>query len=121
MLTVVRVDVVGGFKTSTEADYRCLFAQIEVAIAAYAGFGIHFTDFFLKTANKNHLVIVVEECIAVFSLRERRRRMFLNRCRALRIRLLFTFRFQDVPDPFLSETPTGSRSGEALPYSQRAI
>ena len=59
MFAVVSIDIVRRFKTGTEAGDRCLFTKIEMAIAPYTGFGVHFTGLLLKVADEYHLVIVV--------------------------------------------------------------
>ena len=68
MLTVVGVDVVPRFEASTEPHHRGLFTQIEMAIAANASLLIHLCRFFLKAADQHHLVIVVEQRLAVLTL-----------------------------------------------------
>ena len=86
-----------------------------MTVAANVGFGVHLAGFFLEAANKHHLVIVVEKRFAVFSPRYRGRGLLIDRSRIMRTRLLFAFRFQDVPDPFLSRA-SATKSSEAQTF-----
>src|SRR5260221_1056703 len=52
MLAVVGIHVVCRFEANRKADHRGLLAEIEMAIAAYAGFVVHFLGFFFKVADK---------------------------------------------------------------------
>src|SRR5437868_2407196 len=96
MLAVVRVDVIIRFKACAETDNRGLLTKIKVAIATYASPVVHLTGFFLKVADKRHLMIVVEQSIPVFTL--------WQRCRSLLTqggtRLLLSIHM--YYDPFLS-------------------
>ncbi len=69
MFAVVRVNIVARLQSIAETDDGGLFAQIEMAIAADFGFVVHLLGFFFKATNQHHLVIVVEERIALFPLR----------------------------------------------------
>src|SRR5579872_2594954 len=86
-----------------------------MAIAANLGPVIHFTSFFLKAAYKHHLVIVVQQRIAILTFRQWLSSLLADRCRALRIRLLFAFRIQDTPDPFLSKAGRTGGDYPSLP------
>src|SRR3989442_904460 len=66
MLAIVGIDVVTRLQTGTETDNRRLFAEIEMAITTNARFGVHLSRLFFKLANQYHLVVVVEQGIAVF-------------------------------------------------------
>jgi len=73
-----------------------------MAIPTNFGFGIHFPGFFLKAADKNHLVIDIQERSAVFPLGYRGKRLLTDRWGVTRIRLRFAFRIHSVADPFVS-------------------
>src|SRR6266852_7273264 len=101
MLPVVGIHIVCRLQTLAEADDGRFFAEIEVAIASDTGFGIHFARFLLKATNEQHLVVVVEQGIAIFPWRDGGLCLLADSCSALRIHLLFACRVQEAPDPFL--------------------
>jgi len=70
VLSVVRVDVIFRFQASAETDHRGLFSEIEMAIATYTSPGVHLSGFLFKATDQQHLVIVANESVAIFSLRQ---------------------------------------------------
>ena len=109
MLTIVGVDVVGGCKTGAETDDGGFFAKVEVAIAADTGFGVHFAGFFLEEANERHLVVVVEQCAAVFTLWYGCLRLFLYGRRSVWYIALFVLRCIQGALTFLNRERNESR------------
>jgi hypothetical protein len=100
MLAVVRVDVVGRFEAGAETDDCGLFAEIEMAVATDACLCVHFAAFFLKVADKHHLIIIIQERRAVFLLGNGGRFLIAGRCPVTRMCLLFAVRVQVLFDPF---------------------
>src|SRR5579884_2916187 len=103
MLAVVRVHVVVRRETLAESDNGGLFTQIKVTIATDAGLLIHLARFLFEATNEQHLVVVVEQRIAIFPLRNGSWCLLANRCSILHICLLLALHIQITPDPFLPE------------------
>ena len=66
VLAIVRVDVVVRRQRRHEADDGGLFTEVQMAIAADPGLGVHLARPLLEAADEQHLMIVVLENLRIF-------------------------------------------------------
>jgi hypothetical protein len=70
VLAVIGIHIIGWLQAGAETDYRRLFAEIEVTVAADARPVVHLAGFLFKAAHKQHLMIVFDQGVLVLVLRE---------------------------------------------------
>ena len=67
VLAVVGKHIVIRRQRRHQADDRRLFAQVEVAVAADLGFGVHLAGALFEDAQQQHLMVVVLELIRILA------------------------------------------------------
>src|SRR5579885_3611 len=85
MFAIIRVDIIIRLQPCTKADDGGLLAKIEMTVAANTRAIIHFRSFLFKTANKQHMIVIVEQRLLISLCKSwRRLHWFIFRWRFLR-------------------------------------